>query len=338
MTATGQPSPFTDLGFDPAYRPTFEDKLFVEGPQAARRLLNFFALLLLATVIATYGILSSSSPTIIGAMVVAPLMGPIMATTAAVIMGSAIRALRALTLAVVGTVSVVVFSYLLSWVVPDVTISFASNPEISSRIQPGLYALLTALGSGAVGAFILSRAEVADALSGVAIAISLVPPLCVVGISLQHGQIEAARGALLLFLTNAVAILFAGGLTFFAVGLGRSVADRDTRRIRRRGFIAILVGLLLVLVPLTWAAAEQISRAEINSRATATTLAWLAGSSYRVDTVTVGGGTATVSIEGSGTLPPPQQLANELSAALGQPITLTLRAIPAQTLRSTTAP
>jgi hypothetical protein len=99
----------------PDYSPKIEDTLFIEGPQAARRLVNFFALLLWATVITIYGVLSNSSPTVIGAMIVAPLMGPLMATTATVGMGSVPRALRAFTLTVVGTGSVILLSYLLSW-------------------------------------------------------------------------------------------------------------------------------------------------------------------------------------------------------------------------------
>ncbi|MFZ2359297.1 MAG: hypothetical protein WA040_08120, partial [Anaerolineae bacterium] len=59
--------------------------MFIEGPKSARRLTNFFVLLLLATVIATFGVLSDSTATVIGAMIVAPLMGPIMATAAATV-------------------------------------------------------------------------------------------------------------------------------------------------------------------------------------------------------------------------------------------------------------
>ena len=88
MSAQSQPTLYTKLGFDPGYLPAFEDKLFIEGPQTARRRTDFFALLLFATVIATYGILSNSTATVIGAMLIAPLMGPMMATTAAVVMGS----------------------------------------------------------------------------------------------------------------------------------------------------------------------------------------------------------------------------------------------------------
>lgn len=164
------------VGFDPAYLAAFERKLFIEGPGTARRLTNFTVLLLLATVIATYGLITASTATIIGAMIVAPLMGPIMATTAAVILGNARRALLALALTAAGIAAVILFSLLLTWIVPDVAISFTENSELAGRIRPGLVALLTALASGAAGAFILSREEIADAMGGVAIAISLVPP------------------------------------------------------------------------------------------------------------------------------------------------------------------
>jgi uncharacterized hydrophobic protein (TIGR00271 family) len=334
MAASSPADLFTDLGFDPAYLGTFEDKLFIEGPQQARRLLNFFVLLLLATVIATYGVLSSSTATVIGAMVVAPLMGPILATTAAVVMGSLSRALRAFALSVAGTVSVIVFSYLLSSIVPDVAISFTSNLEITSRIQPGLYALLTALGAGAAGAFIMSRGDISDALSGVAIAISLVPPLCVVGIALQQAQREAAAGAFLLFLTNAVAVLTGGGLVFLLLGLGKLAITGEARRFRRHSLVVFLVGLLLVIIPLTLTAYQQVARAAVQANATSIVQAWLAGTSYRVDTVKLNDGVVAVTVEGSGPLPPPQQLANRLSSAGGRPVTVRLSVIPAQTIRS----
>lgn len=334
MSASSQPTLFTNLGFDPPYLSTFEDKLFIEGPQTARRLTSFFTLLLLATVIATYGVLSNSSATVIGAMVVAPLMGPMMATTAAVVMGSLPRALRALVLTVAGTVSVILFAYLLSWVVPDVTISFTTNGEITSRIHPGLYALLTALGAGAAGAFITSRAEIADALSGVAIAISLVPPLCVTGIALQQGQRDAAAGASLLFLTNALAILFAGGVVFMVLGLGKSEVLQEQRRFRRRAFLLFVVGLLLVTIPLMLTAYQNVVSATENANATAEVQQWVAGTSYQVDTVNVNHGVVMVTVEGSGQMKPVQQLANQLALVLGQPVVVELRTLPEQDRKS----
>ena len=320
----------TKLGFDPDYLPAFEDKLFIEGQQTARRLTNFFALLLFATIIATYGVLSNSTATVIGAMIVAPLMGPIMATTAAVVIGSSQRALKAFGLTVAGILSVILLAYLLSWVVPEVTISFTSNGEIASRINPGLYALLTALGAGAAGAFITSRAEIADSMGGVAIAISLVPPLCVVGIALQQGRLDAAGGAILLFLTNYLAILLAGGVVLALVGVRKLTRSQEGPRVRKRGFVVFVVCLLLVTIPLSLTSYQQVISALESKHATSTVEQWLEGTTYQVVTVKVGERAVFATIEGGGELKPVQQLANQLASTLQRPVLVTLRTVPAQ--------
>jgi uncharacterized hydrophobic protein (TIGR00271 family) len=330
MSSTTLPTPIIKLGFDHDYLPAFEDKLFIEGSQSARRLTNFFTLLLFATVIATYGVLSGSTATVIGAMIVAPLMGPIMATTAAVVMGSSQRALRAFGLTIAGIVTVIIAAYLLSWVVPDVTISFSSNGEITSRINPGLYALLTALGAGAAGAFITSRAEIADSMGGVAIAISLVPPLCVVGISLQQGQLDATAGALLLFLTNYLTILLAGGVVLVILGLGKMEVAQEHGWVRRRGLALFVVGILLVTVPLTLSTIQAVTRTLANRNATEEVQQWLEGTSYQVVIVNVNDQVVIATIEGSGELKSTQQLANQLAAALNRPVIVNLRTLPAQ--------
>jgi uncharacterized hydrophobic protein (TIGR00271 family) len=318
------------VGFDPEYLQTFEAKVFIEGPQTARRLTNFFVLLLLATVIATYGVLSNSTATVIGAMIVAPLMGPIMATAAAVVMGATQRALRSLALVAAGVASVIALSILLTLVVPDVAISFTDNGEITSRISPGLYALLTALAAGAAGAYIMGRSEIADSMGGVAIAISLVPPLCVVGISLSRGEWAAAGGALLLFLTNFVAILLAGGLVFMLSGLGRlALAETDTR-MRRRAFALIIAGTLLVAAPLTVSAYRAVIGKLDDNRATAVVTDWLAGTPDRVVAVNVSDRLVMVSVEGPGETPSTQQLADRLATTLDRAVIVNLRIVPAR--------
>jgi uncharacterized membrane protein len=89
-------------------------------------------------------------------------------------------------------------------------ISFQSNAQIASRVSPRMIDLYAVIWSGAAAAFAMSRVDVAAALPGAAIAIALVPHLCVVGIGLAQGQWNAAGGALLLFLTNFLSILLAG--------------------------------------------------------------------------------------------------------------------------------
>lgn len=324
-------SPAPKFGFDPSYLAAFEDKLFIEGSQTARRLMNFFVLLLFATVIATYGLLSSSTATVIGAMIVAPLMGPIMAATAAVVLGQNGRAWRALALVAAGSVTVIAFSYVLTLLVPDVTISFTENGELASRINPGLYALLTALGSGAAGAYITSRDELADSMGGVAIAISLVPPLCVVGIALKQGQWSAAAGALLLFTTNFLAILLAGGITFLLVGLPKYAASRDSVKVRRRGFALIVIATLLIIIPLSLSAFQAITGAFDKNTATTVSNQWLGSSAYQILSVALSDRVAIVSVEGTGELPSLKELGGKLSQALNRPVMVKVRVIPSQT-------
>lgn len=318
------------VGFDPAYLEAFQAKMFIEGPKSARRLTNFFVLLLLATVIATFGVLSDSTATVIGAMIVAPLMGPIMATAAAIVMGSAQRALRGLGLVAAGVAATIFLSWLLGLLMPNVAISIDYNSQITSRVAPGLIALITALASGAAGAYIIMREEIADSMGGVAIAISLVPPLCVVGIGLSQGRWDAASGTMLLFLTNFLAILLAGGLVFLVSGLGRLAISDQLVRTRRNAFVVVIVATLLVAVPLSITSYQVVVGALENRTAISVADEWLADTSYQAVSVAVEDEQVAVTVEGQGDLRPLRQLASQLAQRLERPIWVKLRIVPSQ--------
>jgi uncharacterized membrane protein len=243
-------------------------------------------------------------------------------------MGSAQRAMRSLGLVIIGVISVILLSMVLTLIVPDVTISFTNNAEIASRISPGLFALFTALGAGAAGAFIMSRAEIADSMGGVAIAISLVPPLCVVGISISQGEWLAAGGALLLFMTNFFAILFAGGLVFMTLGLGKLALEETQVRLRRRSFVLIILGTLLVAIPLILTGYRTVVDASATNKATAVVQEWLQGTTDQIVAVSVNGQLISVSIEGSDPLKSVAELAGQLEKELQHPVTVNLRVIP----------
>jgi uncharacterized hydrophobic protein (TIGR00271 family) len=263
-------------------------------------------------------------------MIVAPLMGPIMATGAAIVMGSAPRALRALALVAAGVVATILLSWLLAWGIPDVAISFTYNSQITSRVSPGLMALVTALASGAAGAYITLREEIADSMGGVAIAISLVPPLCVVGIGLSQGNWGAAGGAMLLFLTNFLAILLAGGLVFLLSGLGRLAITDDLSRTRRNAFIVVIAATLLVAIPLSITSYQVVVGALESRAAVGDAESWLADSTYKVANVAVYDDEVVVTIEGDGSLRPLRVLANQLAQTLERPISVNLRIVPSQ--------
>ena len=242
-----------------------------------------------------------------------------MATTSAVVMGSLPRALRAFALTVAGIIAVILFSFLLSLIVPSFTISFTSNGEITSRINPGLYALLTALGAARLAPLLFPRRNRRRAgrrrnrhLARASIV------RC--RISLRGGQMSAAIGSFLLFTTNFLAILFAGGVVLMMVGLGKSAVSKEQIRLRRRGIILFVVCLVLIAIPLSLTAYQNIIGIEDNNTATVTVQNWLQGTSYQVDTVSVNGRVVSVTVDGSGQLKPLQQLANQLATALHRPI------------------
>ena len=185
---------------------------------------SFYFLLALSAVIATVGLLANSTATIIGAMIVAPLKDPIDTLSYGLVEGNAKLIRRALWTLVTGIITTVLVAYFLSLAVGS---RFAGH-EIVSRSNPNLLDLVVALAAGAAGAFSLTRRNISGAPAGVAIAVALVPPLCVVGIGLgvadimssahtaRVGDANLALGAGLLFFTNLFAIAFSGGLIFLA--------------------------------------------------------------------------------------------------------------------------
>ncbi len=325
------------MEFDPDYLAAFEDKLFIQGPRSARRLTNFFVLLLLATVIATYGVISESTATVIGAMIVAPLMGPIMATAAAVVIGSTWHAWRSLALVAAGVVSVILLSAVLTLIIPSSGISFTQNSEISSRISPGLLALLTALASGAAGAYITAREELADSMGGVAIAISLVPPLCVVGIGIEQGEWSAALGAFTLFATNFLAILLMGGITFMIAGLGRAAIRDEDQRMRRRAFAMIALATIIIIIPLSITTFQTINNLVETNTAKAEIDRWLGETTNEIAQVAVKGSSVTATIEVSEELGSLDELADSLAVALEKPVVVVVLSVPAQIQPSSVA-
>lgn len=317
-----------DNKFTPEDIPGFEAKLFFEGVKRRVNLERFTVLLFLSTIIATYGVIGDSTATVIGAMIIAPLMRPIMATTSGLVMGDMKRAGLSFLVVVAGVAGVIGLAWLLTEISIARALSFETNSQIVSRISPRLIDLYVALAAGAAGAFALSRDDVADALPGVAISISLVPPLCVVGIGLADGEVNAALGAMLLFLTNFLAILLAGGGVLILLGLSTATMKEFGREARRRAFILIAIGVLLIIVPL-WGASTRVFEQNLIRRVT-TQLAeeWLGGSGFRLSQVDVRGDQVDLVIYGSGEQPRLSQLGDELGASLDQPVDMKLIILP----------
>lgn len=318
-----------DNMFRPDDVPNFEKKLFFEGVRRRPYLERFGVLLFLATVIANVGIISDSTATVIGAMIVAPLMLPIMATAAALVMGQTGRAIQSGLLVAAGIASVIAVSWLMGLIYPEV-VSFTANSQITARISPRLLDLIAALAAGAAGAFAMSRDDIADSLPGVAIAISLVPPLCVVGVSLAYGQWDAALGAMLLFVTNVLSILLAGGGVFAILGLPQAATLELRGHARRNAFSAIAIGMIIIAVPLSLSGQKVVREVRSQFLVRQTTEEWLAETEFEVRSVQVVGNTASLLISGPGEPPSFDDLVTRLEQVAGSPISVELEVVASQ--------
>ena len=238
----------TGLTYDDIGR--MRDQVFFEGPEARRRVTRFWLLLLLSAVIASAGVVSDSTATVIGAMIVAPLMTPILGVVLGVVLTDEVNVRRCLGLLVAGAAAVVVVGWLLGFLV-SYPVSAATNGQVAARVTPRLVDLVAALATGSVGSVALARSDVSDTLPGVAIAISLVPPLSVAGLTLQSGEPRQCLGALLLFATNVAAILASGIVVMALYRVGRVSGPHAAPAFRRPVAVGIIVLLLAaVLVPL----------------------------------------------------------------------------------------
>jgi uncharacterized hydrophobic protein (TIGR00271 family) len=306
-----------DNQFTPDEMERFLAKLFFEGRDRRRHLERFGVLLFLSAVIATFGVIGESAATVIGAMIIAPLMTPIIATAAGLVVAQPRRALRSTLVVLAGVAGVIGVGFVLSLLYTG-WIDFANNGQIMGRIEPRMIDLYGALACGAAGAFAMSRDDIADSLPGVAISISLVPPLTVVGIGLGAGEWEIALGALLLFLTNYLAILLAGGGVLVLLGLSRAATRTMEVHTRRAAFVAIAIGMVLVAVPLSLTSARLVDESLMRRQVLAITQAWLAPTEFKLRELEINFLDREVHllITGPGEPPPIPKLATDLREGL----------------------
>ncbi len=222
------------------------DDLDLTAGDSASKRSAFWTMLVLSAVIASAGVLSDSTATVIGAMIIAPLSTPIMGMALGIAKREPGGAAKAGRFVLIGALIVVVIGILFTLLLPA-SYDLLGNPQISGRTTPGLLDLIAAVATGFAGAVALARRDVAAVLPGVAIAISLVPPLAVVGVCLGQQAYSLATGALLLFVSNLLALVLAGTLVYTAIGLG---GDTEPGLSRRKAYLTIGILLVVVAVPL----------------------------------------------------------------------------------------
>lgn len=193
---------------------------------------SYWLQILFSAGIATLGLVTDSAAVIIGAMLISPLMGPILAVGLALAAGDLVLGLRAILNIALSCAVAVGFAVMLVALLPFKEVT----SEIAARTHPNTLDLFIALFSGAVGSVAVCKEAkgVATSVPGVAIAVALMPPLCVVGYGLGVAAsldadegLRVARGGGLLFLTNLVAITFTAMVIFLALHI-------DTPEVRER--------------------------------------------------------------------------------------------------------
>jgi uncharacterized hydrophobic protein (TIGR00271 family) len=207
---------FSDaLGVDPESKPRLYGQIYASAEFASA---SYILDLLFAAAIATLGLVLNSPAVVIGAMLISPLMGPILAAGLAFAASDIYLGVKSF-LSLIGSIlASIAFSGLLVWLLP-----FQSpTSEILARTHPNLLDLGVAIFSGLAGSVVMSRSlsGAGSALPGVAIAVALMPPLCTVGFGVGSGwNWQIISGAGLLFLTNLVAIAASAFLVFYLVGM-----------------------------------------------------------------------------------------------------------------------
>lgn len=215
---------------------------------------SYWIEVIFAAGIATVGLVLNSPAVIIGAMLISPLMGSILGNGLALAAGDVILAIRAVIKLALSCLVAILFAVLLVSVLPFKEMT----PEILARTQPNLLDLVVALFSGAVGSLAICKKPqgVATSIPGVAIAVALMPPLCVVGygfgialsVNMVNG-LRVARGGGLLFFTNLVAITFTAMTVFLALHIDSVRTKQKIRKWRREHREAIWVKHLLEIFP-----------------------------------------------------------------------------------------
>jgi len=243
-----------DRGLSPDERRAVLEGLFVFGREnQLPYLIRMGVLLILSTIIATSGLISDSAAVVIGAMLVAPLMNPVMAAAGAVVMGWQKRFYASLWMISIMGLGALGISSLITWLSPELIFI---PEQVMARTRPTYYDLLIALAAGSAGAYTMTSKD-SSAIPGVAVAVALLPPLASAGILATTGESELAIRAVVLFLTNLVAMILAGALTFIAVGVSPVTSRKKSAAFVYSQLFLFVILTAAICVPL-WYYSEKI--------------------------------------------------------------------------------
>ena len=204
---------------------------------------SYVVLTIGASLIATLGLLANNAAVVIGAMVVAPWILPLRALVFGSLIGDRKLLLRAVATLAIGVAITTLLSMGLGLIAGNMDLLRVVPKEITARLQPNLLDLGIALAAGAIATYAKVNPGAVSSMAGTAIAVALVPPVCVMGIMLAAGELDDAQGAGLLFSANLLGILI-GGIIVLAT---REPYFREKLRTQNRSRLPLLIALVLAI-------------------------------------------------------------------------------------------
>ena len=228
--------------------------LFDRLQAGARWNVDYILMMCLSTAIASLGLIQNSTAVVIGAMVVAPLMTPLIGAGLSLVQGNLVFFRDAMRAMGFGIAAGLTISIILGFIVPLEQLT----PELLARGGPTIIDLVVAFLSGAAAAYALARPSLLGALAGVAIAAALVPPLATVGIAFAEFRWDIVQGAAILFITNLVAIILGAACVYRLLGIqGSRLGLRFPLWVRRTVMLLVLLSVILT-APLGYKLADQL--------------------------------------------------------------------------------
>ena len=218
---------------------------------------DFYLMVALAAAIAITGLIMNDGSIVLGAMLVSPLMSPIVGIACGIALGNPDLIRRSSASTFKGMAVVLGVGVLMTFLLPDVE----PTDQILSRTHPGIFDLLAALAAGAAGAYSLGKKSVAGALPGVAMALSLEPPLATAGFGISTSQFWIVGGALLLFLTNLAAIVLSGVLVYLLLGM--RPPRKEGLFVVMKAIAAVILITAILVIPLGFGTYSAVMRGHL---------------------------------------------------------------------------
>ncbi len=249
--------------------------LFVNLKEEGKTSSVFVILMILSTILATVGLFLNSASVVIGAMLLAPLMQPIVSTSMGVLRQDETLLVGSFKTVCIGIFLVLFTAGFIAFFLPLDNIT----DEIAARLRPSILDLMVALASGVAAAYAKNNEKIAGSLAGVAIAVALVPPLATAGIGLGWLRWDVFYSAFLLFITNFVGIVFAAAITFLMLGF-------SPIKTAKKGLSYAIAASFLISIPLYFSFMSMVEDANIIKRLEHTSLT-INNKEVRIENITL---------------------------------------------------